>query len=59
LNTVADFDHKSGAAEQIGNYTLVGGTAGRYANNAIGFTWTDGTPNLSATNSTTGLYVPG
>ncbi|MEO8367681.1 MAG: hypothetical protein ABI806_00575, partial [Candidatus Solibacter sp.] len=59
LNTVADYDHKSGAVEQIGNFTLVGGTPGRYANNAVGFTWTDGTPILSATNSTTGIYVPG
>jgi hypothetical protein len=42
------------------NYTKVGsGTVLRYSDNAIGYTWTGGTPTVSATNSKTGLYTSG
>jgi hypothetical protein len=45
---------------QISNYTVVGtGSANRYANNAFGYSWTDGTPTASATNTTTGVFVSG
>ena len=55
-----DFNHKAGVQQQISNYTLVGAIAPtRYANNAIGYSWTDGSPVVSATNSTTGLFVTG
>jgi hypothetical protein len=38
---------------------VAGGTAGRYADNATSFTWTDGAPTVTATNTTTGLYLSG
>jgi len=60
LTTAASFDHKAGVTSQISNYTVVGtGTVGRYPDNAFGFSWTDGTPTGTATNSTTGVYVSG
>ena len=60
LNAAGDFNHKAGVTQQISNYTLVGTvTPARYANNAIGYTWTDGTPTASTTNSTTGIFVTG
>ena len=60
VNTASDFDHKAAVTPQISNYTLIlGGAAQRYTNNPVGFTWTDGTPNGTATNSTTGIYIAG
>jgi hypothetical protein len=60
LNATADFDHKAGVTQQISNYTLIGtASPSRYANNSIGFTWTDGQPTSAATNSTTGIFVSG
>jgi hypothetical protein len=60
LNTAADFDHKAGVTPKISNFTSVGGaSAARYAGNSTGYSWTDGTPNATATNSTTGLYISG
>ena len=60
LTAATTFNHKAGVTQQISNFSLAaGGTPARYANNPIGFTWTDGKPTVSATNSTTGLYVPG
>ena len=35
------------------------GTAFSYNTNPFGFTWTDGTPTTSATDSATGVYVSG
>jgi hypothetical protein len=60
LSSAADFNHKAGVSQQISNFSVVGsGTPTRYANNAVGFTWTNGTPTGSATATTTGLYIPG
>ena len=60
LTTVTDFDHKAAVTQQISNYVLVGpGTPSRYANNSIGFTWTDGQPTAAAANSTTGIFIEG
>jgi len=60
VNAASDFDHKTGVAQQISNYTVIGtGVPARYPNNSVGFTWTDGAPNATATNSTTGLYITG
>jgi Polysaccharide lyase len=57
LTTAASFDHKDGVTQQISDYSEVGsGNKGRYSDNAIGYTWTDGTPDESSTNSTTGLF---
>jgi hypothetical protein len=47
---------------QIANYTPIVGVDGyvqyfRYADNWNGYSWTDGSPTLSATNTTTGLWA--
>jgi hypothetical protein len=60
LNAATDWNHKNGVTSQIGTFTSVaGGAAGRYADNSTAFTWTDGTPTATATNTTTGLYLAG
>src|SRR5713101_7300439 len=54
------FDHKSGVTQQISDITVLG-TQGlqQYADNFTAYTWTDGTPTPSATNSTTGVFITG
>ena len=60
LTSPTDFNHKKGVAQQISNFTLVGtNSPQRYTNNSTGFTWTDGTPSVSTTASTTGVFVVG
>jgi hypothetical protein len=60
LTTVASIDRKSGVTSQISNYQVIGtGTVSRYSNNSIGYSWTDGTPTVSAVNSTTGVFIVG
>jgi hypothetical protein len=63
LNTSTDFDQKSSVVSQISNYSPVGTAATtdyyQYSNNGLGFTWSDGTPDLTADSSTTGIYVAG
>jgi len=60
FTTAADFNHKAGVAQQISNYTVIGaGTATRYANNSAGISWTGGTPVVSASGTTTGVYLVG
>ncbi len=55
-----DFDHKATGGGKISDYTIVGNFGALpYGNNAAGFTWSDGTPNASALNTTTGVYVFG
>lgn len=45
---------------QISNYVEVGNACiSSYDTNPFGFTWTDGTPTASATNSSAGVYVSG
>ena len=59
LSSPASFNHRSGVAQQISNYSMVGGNgAGTYGDHRFAFSWTDGTPTASAT-TTTGLYVNG
>src|SRR5262249_54301162 len=53
-------DRKAGVVPQIGNFSLVGTEpAYQYADNYNGYSWTDGTPARSATNTPTGVYVAG
>ncbi len=60
LSAATSYNHKAGVTPQISNYTVVGGgSASRYTNNAIGYTWTDGTPTVTATGTTTGIYISG
>jgi hypothetical protein len=60
LTTAGSFNHKAGVTQQISNFTIVGtGPANRFTSNSFGYSWTDGTPTGSATNSTTGIYILG
>jgi hypothetical protein len=60
LTTAGSFNHKAGVTQQISNFTIVGtGPANRYNNNTFGYSWTNGTPTGSATNSTTGIFILG
>ena len=60
LDLPTSFNHKDVITQQINNYTLVGsGTADRYTNNPNSFSWSDGTPTVSATDTITGLFVGG
>jgi hypothetical protein len=43
----------------LANVSILGGPRQRYADNATAFSWTNGTPTLTANNSTTGIYVTG
>src|SRR5207245_4684458 len=57
--TAASFDHKNLAAGLISNLTMLGGTAAQFGTYAIGWSWSDGTPTATASNSTTGVYTSG
>ncbi len=61
LTTATDFDQQSGVASQISNFTQIGGsdTVARFDNAAAAYSWSDGTPTASATDTTTGVYVGG
>ncbi|MGD9628399.1 MAG: peptidoglycan DD-metalloendopeptidase family protein [Pyrinomonadaceae bacterium] len=60
LSSSSSFNRKNGVSQQISNFTPIGnGTVQRYANNPTTYTWTGGTPNTSATNTPTGLFVMG
>jgi hypothetical protein len=53
-------NHKSGVTQQISDFTVMGsGFATQYTNNPVTFTWTDGTPSTSATNTPNGVYISG
>jgi hypothetical protein len=52
------FDHRNGVTQQISNYTVLGtNPVQSLSDNPTSFSWTDGTPNPSATNVTTGVHV--
>ncbi len=60
LTSATSFDRKSGATQQISNYTNIGnGSAQQYAGNVAAYSWTGGTPTASATNTKTGIFVLG
>src|ERR1051325_1160650 len=60
LGSTNDLNHKNGAAPTFTNMTIVGvGPVVRLATNVNSFSWTDGTPALSATNVTSGLLMVG
>ena len=56
-------DHKAVSGAPVGlisDQTLVGVTgSGAYGDNRVAYTWTDGTPTATATDSTTGIYEAG
>ena len=60
LTSPSSFNHKSGATEQIGNFSVIGhNSVIQVKRNPIGYSWTGGTPTASATNTTTGVFVIG
>ncbi len=62
LFTQNSFNHKAGVAPQISDYFAVNAGPNEYfqfADNANGYSWWDGTPDTTATNTTTGIYVVG
>ncbi|HUD84134.1 MAG TPA: hypothetical protein VMQ67_11555, partial [Candidatus Saccharimonadales bacterium] len=55
-----DFDQKEGGTNEIGNYIQIGtNSALSYGNSESIFNWEDGTPDLTATNMTSGIYFIG
>jgi uncharacterized repeat protein (TIGR02543 family) len=60
LNTASTFNHKRAVPQQISNFTKIGtGGVNRYLGDPNGYSWTDGTPNLTATNSPNGVWRSG
>ena len=60
LTTASSFDHKSNVTQQISNYTRIGsGSGGNFTDGSILYSWSDGTPVTSATNSGSAIYIPG
>lgn len=60
LLSESSVDRKAGVARQISDRALLGSEpAYRFEDNANGYTWSDGTPTASATDTYTGLYVVG
>ena len=62
LNTESDFDQKAGGTNQITNFTLIGpGPNGpfRYTNALAAISWSDGVPDPTGADTTTGVYFNG
>jgi hypothetical protein len=53
-------DRKSGVVPQLTNFVVLGNNGlQQVSDNAAAFSWSDGTPNLAATNTTTGIFITG
>ncbi|HXJ74826.1 MAG TPA: Ig-like domain-containing protein, partial [Candidatus Dormibacteraeota bacterium] len=64
LYSETSLDRKAGVAPQISDYTLLDAEKGfafayQFADNANGYTWSDGTPTPAVTNTTTGIWAYG
>jgi hypothetical protein len=60
LSTNSSFDYKLGVLRQISDFTPLGTNAvQRYTDNFTAFSWTNGTPTLSCTGTTTGVFITG
>ncbi|MDB6018595.1 MAG: hypothetical protein JWR19_3084 [Pedosphaera sp.] len=64
LYTDSSLDRKASVTPQISNFTLLGDTndflaAYQYTGNSNGYTWDDGAPTASVTNTTTGVWAYG
>src|SRR5260370_16914501 len=62
LYTPTSLDRKSGVTPQIGDWTVIGPSnaftaAYQFGDNANGYSWSDGTPTASVTNTTTGVWA--
>jgi hypothetical protein len=60
LDAAGDFDHRAKGNGLIPNYTALGNASAVQTDKfQSGFSWTDGTPHASATDSPTGIYLMG
>jgi hypothetical protein len=64
LYNETSLDRKAGVVPQISDFALLDNTNGfasvyQFADNANGYSWSDGTPTVSVTNSTTGVWAYG
>jgi len=60
LTTSNSFDHKAKVPQQIGNFTKSGtNVPNRLTNDRTVWSWTDGTPTLTANNSATAIFIFG
>jgi hypothetical protein len=59
LTDAVSFNHKSGVAQQISNYSKLGGNIMvESADSTMECIWADGTPNINATNTTKSICAP-
>jgi hypothetical protein len=64
LFTETSIDRKAGVIPQISDFTLVDASNGytyvyQYGDNKNGYSWNDGTPHMTVTNTTTGVWAYG
>jgi hypothetical protein len=59
LNDASSFNHKSGVAQQISNYTSLNGGVYQYTNNTTSYSWNDGTPTATMSGTATGVFAFG
>src|SRR5260221_2684350 len=60
LVTNSSFDHKSGTAQQISDFTVLGtNDVQQYSDSLTAYSWSDGTPTPSVADSTTGVFITG
>lgn len=60
LNGPNSFNHKGGITQQITNFTLIGtGALGWFLDSSNTFSWVNGTPTLSTSNTQTGVNTNG
>jgi len=64
LYTETSLDRKAGVVPQISDFALLDNTNGfasayQFADNANGYSWSDGAPTTSVTNTTTGVWAYG
>jgi hypothetical protein len=59
FTSAIDFDHKVGVGILPNRKLINTATPVQYGDNFTGFSWTDGTPHMTATNSTTGIFTFG
>ena len=64
LYTDTSVNRKADVTAQIGNFITIGDTNGflaayQFGDNANGYTWSDGTPTVGVTNTTTGVWAYG
>src|SRR5829696_7263340 len=64
LFTETSVDRKAGVTPQISDFALVDASNGyayvyQFADNLNGYSWNDGTPHMSVTNSKTGVWAYG